>query len=108
MDVLIMPYDQQLPEVEVMTTNSKTFQYMAAGRPMVMSNMPHYIGMPDGIFYKSRSAEEFVATIRKAFEADNEDLIKLRQDTARENSWAARGDQIWRAITKHLPSLAEE
>lgn len=107
MDVLIMPYDPRIPEVSVMTTNSKTFQYMAAGRPMVMSDLPHYITMPEGVFYKARSAEEFVVAIRKAFEEDGEDLTRLRQETAHVNSWMARGDQIWRAIGEHVPDLAE-
>ena len=48
MDVLIMPYNISIPENNVQTVSNKFFQYVASCRPIIISNMPHYIDMPEG------------------------------------------------------------
>jgi glycosyltransferase involved in cell wall biosynthesis len=97
MDVLVMPYDPDIPEVSILTTNSKTFQYVAAGRPSVISDLPHYITLPSGVIYKARTAQEFVDKIRQARREDCEELVRLRLKIAAENTWDKRGDML-RAI----------
>ena len=105
MDVLIMPYDPEIPEVNVMTTNSKTFQYVAAGRPIVISNLPNYYEFPRGVLYKATSASDFIAQIRRALEEDSLELVQLRAKIANENTWDRRGDQIYAGIRSDLGKL---
>lgn len=102
MDVLVMPYNPEIPEVAVMTTNSKTFQYIAAGRPMVMSDMPNYIDLPEGVTYRAKTAPEFLSAIRKAFRDDSEDLVRLRMGIAAENTWDIRGNMLRQAVEDDL------
>jgi len=102
MDVLIMPYNTEIPEVAIMTTNSKTFQYMAAGRPMVISNMPHYIDLPTGAIYRAVSEQDFVAKIRQAYAEDCAELVRLRLAIARQNTWDHRGDMLRSIIESDL------
>ena len=102
MDVLIMPYDWRTPEAAVLTTNSKIFQYIATGKPIVISNLPHYIDLPRGIIYKANSAEDFVASIRQAFAEDSELLVRERAKLASDNTWDKRGDMLYAIIQRDM------
>ena len=98
MDVLIMPYDPCIPEVRVQTVSNKFFQYLAAGRPVVISNMPCYIPMPRGVLYRANSALEFVDKIRQARGEDCPEFTELRLRIAQENTWDKRGDMLYSII----------
>ncbi len=107
MDVLIIPNDAENPAVKVLTVSNKFFQYVASGKPVVISAMPHYIDMPSGVIYKAKNAEDFVEKIRTAFYEDSEDKIKLRYKIALENSWDNRGDILFELITKLINKRAK-
>jgi glycosyltransferase involved in cell wall biosynthesis len=102
MHVLVMPYDPSIEEVSILTTNSKTFQYVASGRPIVISDLPHYIELPRGVIYKARTTEEFVETIRRAHAEDCPEFVELRRRIAAENTWDKRGDQLFEAIRQDM------
>lgn len=102
MDVLVMPYDPAIEEVSVLTTNSKTFQYVAAGRPCVISDLPHYINLPRGVLYKAKSAAAFVEMIRSARAEDCDEYRALRARIARDNTWDKRGETLWQIIQQDL------
>ncbi len=107
MDVLIMPYNVELPEVEVMTTNSKTFQYIAACKPIVISNMPNYIEMPYGVIYKADTRSHFIDQIRKAYTKDCGEYIRLRARIAKRNTWNKRGDMLFDLLKQDLAGAVE-
>lgn len=94
MDVCIMPYDIKLENVKACTPN-KLFQYIACGKPVVISNMNHLIELPDKFIYVANSAKEFVDCIVKAHSEDCDELTAQRIELARQNSWDARGDQLY-------------
>lgn len=94
MDVLTMAYNPVIPEVSVQTASNKFFQYLSAGRPVVISNMRHYLEMPEGVLYRASSAEEFISCIRRAIHQDSERLQVLRRQIAAENTWDKRGEQL--------------
>lgn len=100
MNVLIIPYHENLPENEVLTTTSKLFQYISSLKPIVISNLPNFLTFPHGIIYKSTSADEFISNIQKAVEEDSDQLISLRLKIANENTWLKRGSQIKGAIDR--------
>jgi hypothetical protein len=102
MDVLIQPYDPRIPENQVQTASNKFFQYVAAGRPVVISDMPHYIQMPKGILYRAKSAREFVQKIRQAHTEDSPELVELRLRIAGENTWDQRGDLLYSIIRNDM------
>ena len=105
MDVLLMPYSQDSPEVRALTTNSKIFQYVASGRPIVMSDLPHYIKLPEGVIYRAKTAEEFVEQIRRAYHEDCDEYRQLRARIAAENTWDKRGDMLLSIIDRDLNGL---
>ncbi len=94
MDVLIVPYRSDLEEVKVLTTVSKLFQYISTLKPIVISDLPNFIDMPDGVIYKARDNKDFVEKVFLAFKDDTVELRELRAKVALENTWEARGNQI--------------
>lgn len=102
MDVLVMPYNPEIPEVHVQTASNKFFQYVAACRPVVISDMPHYVAMPEGVLYRARTADEFVEAIRRAYDEDCDAYRELRAQIAAANTWDKRGDQLRESIEQDL------
>ena len=88
-DVAIVPYDLNN---EFDRSPNKMWQYLALGKPVVMSNISaveKWI-FPEGIIYKASTVEEFVACILKAFKEDNEHLINQRIEISTANTWDNR------------------
>lgn len=94
MDVLTMAYNPAIPEVSVQTASNKFFQYLSAGRPVVISDMKYYLEVPDGVLYRASSPDEFVAEIRRAHESDCREFRDLRRKIAAENTWDQRGEEL--------------
>jgi hypothetical protein len=101
MHVLLMPYDPEITECHSLTTNSKTFQCIASGRPLVISDLPNYIQMPPGVIYKAKDAEDFRLKVLKAAMDDCDEFREMRRRIASENTWKKRGEQL-RGYVSHL------
>jgi hypothetical protein len=102
MDVLIMPYDWSIPEVRILTTNSKIFQYISVGKPIVISDLPNYLEMPEGVFYKAKDENDFIEKIKKSV---NEDCLMYRQTRVTisdQNTWDSRGLQIYENVSAYF------
>lgn len=105
MDVLVMPYMiSQTAMINAVTAPNKFFQYLAVGKPVIISDMPNFIKMPDGVIYRAKTAVEFIKKIRQAYAEDNTDLIRLRLEIAKNNTWDKRGDMLHNIIRKALRS----
>jgi glycosyltransferase involved in cell wall biosynthesis len=105
MDVLILPYDPAPPENQVQTVSNKFFQYLAAGRPVVLSDLPDHLEMPAGVLYRARNAVEFAAQVRRAYEQDCPAYVQVRQAIAAENTWDKRGAALFAMLAEDLPAL---
>lgn len=79
----------------------KMWEYMAAGLPIVTTNIPEASKYP-GIILWSRDADEFMANVRRALYEDNPYKRDQRLAVARENSWLVRARRIIEIIEKHL------
>ena len=102
MDVLVMPYDITIKSVLATTAPNKFFQYLAAGKPIVISNLPHFIRLDEGMIYRAYSKESFLKKIRLAFFEDCEEYRKNRIQIAAKNSWDQRGNSLKTLINKQL------
>ncbi len=91
MDVLIIPYDTRIKAVQAVSSSNKFFQYLACGRPVVISDMPHFVQLPAGCVYRASSASEFVESVYQAFREDSTAYIHQRLEIAGENHWDSRG-----------------
>jgi glycosyltransferase involved in cell wall biosynthesis len=100
MDVLVIPYYPSIPEVEVLTSTSKLFQYIAAGKPIVTSQLPCFMKLPEEVLVASTSPADFVRRIRSAREGDDDAARRLRSRIAAENTWSKRGSELREIIRK--------
>ncbi|MEG3066529.1 MAG: glycosyltransferase [Acetomicrobium sp.] len=100
-DVLTMPY--VLNKVTIAATaQNKLFQYIAAGRPIVSSAMPHLFEFPPHVLRKARNKEDFVRKIYEAVEMDSEEHAKERLRIASENTWEKRGKELINLIERGI------
>lgn len=97
-DVLIMPYDVNQQIAHKCSAPNKFFQYLAAGRPVVISDMRYFIDVPKGFVYIAKSKENFLEMILYAKNEDNFSLRKDRVEFASLNSWDNRGVELMKLI----------
>lgn len=84
-DVMVIPY--QLNNYTVGGCFPvKFFNYLAAGVPVVVTDLPSYSPFSN-VCYISRNPNEFSQNIRRALEEDNPEKIKQRQEASKENTW---------------------
>lgn len=100
-DVLAMPYVLN-PTTIAATAPNKMFQYIASGRPIVSSNMPYLLELPDGVLQKANDKEDFVQKINEAVAMDSEEHVKERFKIASENTWEIRGKELFEVITNEI------
>jgi glycosyltransferase involved in cell wall biosynthesis len=99
-DVFIIPY--QLNDYTVGGCFPVKFhEGLAAGLPVVVTNLPAYAPFAD-VCYVSKSYNEFSQNIRRAIEEDNDTKIKDRQRVAKENSWDGKVDKLLSIINSEF------
>lgn len=94
MDVLVMPYDPRIPEVRILSSASKLFQYIGSLKPVVVSALPDLLDFPEGVIYRANNQGHFVEQIRRAVAEDCEEFRQARMKTAMDNSWDKRGSEL--------------
>jgi hypothetical protein len=77
-------------------TPNKMRQYLAAGKPAVIINLPNvqHWEFPPGTIYKTNTDEEFVEMVKTAYMEDPHHLIDQRMNLAKNNSWDKRTDLL--------------
>jgi glycosyltransferase involved in cell wall biosynthesis len=93
-DATIVPYllDGEMRSVFPM----KTYEYLAAGRPVVSTPLETLDDVPEVI--KAATAEEFAARLQEAIESDTDSLRTERSRGAQSHSWESRLEQIAGAL----------
>jgi hypothetical protein len=102
MDVAIAPYYMDDPNTG--RTPNKMWQYLAAGKPAVITNLPNvqHWEFPAHTVYKANDEEEFVRMVNTAYELDSEELIARRIALAKENSWERRADLLLKYVEENF------
>jgi hypothetical protein len=102
MDVAIAPY--YMEDSNSGRTPNKMWQYLAAGKPAVITNLPNvrHWHFPEGTVYKADTDNEFLELIQKAYYEDSIEFIKKRIELAKENSWDKRAELLVELINKNL------
>lgn len=87
-DVMTIPY--QLNDYTVGGCFPvKFFEPLAAGIPVVVTDLPSYYPFKD-VCYISKDPNEFSQNIRRALEEDSSDKAKQRQEVAKRNTWEGK------------------
>lgn len=91
-DVCLIPF--KINKLTESVNPIKMFEYLSAGKPVVSTPLPEVTAYGDVVAI-ARGEEETVAAIRQALapEAQAEDVVRCRQQVARDNSWDARWEK---------------
>jgi glycosyltransferase involved in cell wall biosynthesis len=100
-DVGIIPYeiDEQSKNVSPL----KLYDYLAAGIPIVISDLPAAHEFKE-VIYIADNKEKFNVCVEHALASDNRELFLKRRNLASKNTWDERVKQISNLITQHLKS----
>lgn len=84
-------------------TPNKVWQYMAVGKPTVISALPNlkYMKFPDHTVYVTQGNHDLIEMIEKAYAESTPELVKERIDFAYQNTWDHRFEQFLEAYQRH-------
>jgi glycosyltransferase involved in cell wall biosynthesis len=98
-DVFVLPWRQD----NVFTSYGsaiKVREYLATGKPVVISPLHEYLTTPGVRIY--RTTQEFLSAVEDALQHDSVSDFQLRQSVVRNSTWDARALDVGRLITKLL------
>lgn len=102
-DVALLPF-KRTPLTEA-TNPVKCYEILAAGKPLVAVPLPEIVPMAPHVRLAS-SADEFEREIEAALAERDTAAIESRRAFARENTWAARFEQLAPAVAKSFPLVS--
>lgn len=96
-DIAIIPY--KLTDYTVGGCFPVKFHdYMAAGLPIVVTDLPSYAPFSE-VSYIAKSYNEFSHFVRRALEEDDDEKRKVRQRIAKNNDWDGKVERMLRIVT---------
>ena len=102
-DVAVIPF-QSIPLIEA-TDPVKAYEYMAAGKPVVASDLPEL--RPHGdLFRLASDPDSFTRQIEFALEESGTTAVEARHAFARENSWQTRAADMATTIEEMFPLVS--
>jgi glycosyltransferase involved in cell wall biosynthesis len=100
MDVCLIPF--KINSITLAANPIKMYEYLAAGKPVVSTNLPEVQSNASEVVYIGQNQEDFISKVEQAVnEPKDESIIQRRMNFARENSWENRVNQI----EKHLKEI---
>lgn len=100
-DVCIIPF--KINKLTKAAHPIKIYEYFAAGKPVVTTNMPELVMMKD-LCYVVHDKNDFLAKLDIALVENNKDLVKKRMEYAEMNTWEKRFDVLY-ATLENIISL---
>lgn len=94
-DVATIPF--KINEITLSTSPVKLFEYMAAGKPIITSEMPECLKYQSVMTYKN--VDEYISLVDNALNLEDDDEYwNILKKDALDNTWDARTDEILKAI----------
>ena len=94
-DVATLPF--KVNEITLSTSPVKIFEYMAAGKPIISSNLPECRKYDSIFLYEN--AEEFISLVNKIQElTETDEYWTTLRDEAYANTWDIKTDEILSAL----------
>jgi glycosyltransferase involved in cell wall biosynthesis len=91
-DVCVLPWNTEVPFTSYGSA-IKVREYLASGKPVVISPLPEYETMSD-VLRIGRSHDQFLTLIDEALREDGTEMSRARQDAVREGTWDARAEWV--------------
>ena len=87
-----------IPLIEA-THPVKIYEYFAAGKPVVATNMPELTSMSD-ICYLAENKEDFLKKLDLAINEKDDAIVQKRMKFASENTWENRFKTLYAELKK--------
>jgi len=98
-DVCIIPYVKD-DVTKYIKANSKFFQYVSSGKPVVSTIGPVDFG--DDLCIHAESYDEFVNALNRALEMNGPEHLNKRNEFIKQHTWSARVDEIEKRIDEFI------
>ena len=99
-DVCVLPWNTEVPFTSYGSA-IKVREYLASGKPVVISPLPEYESMKD-VLRIGRTHEQFLQLIEDALNETGDELGHARQAAVRNGTWDARAEWVSRLIEQKL------
>jgi len=99
-DVCVLPWDTELAFTSYGSA-IKVREYLATGKPVVISPLPEYETMGD-VLRIARSGDDFLHLIDEALHEQGTETSRARQNAVRNGTWDARAEWVSDLIEKTL------
>jgi glycosyltransferase involved in cell wall biosynthesis len=90
-DVCVLPWDQKNAFTSYGSA-IKVREYLATGKPVVISPLYEYLHTPGVRIY--RSIDEFISLVAEALDCDTPGARQARQDAVRDCTWDIRAREV--------------
>lgn len=94
-DVCIIPF--KLTSLIKATSPVKIYEYLAAGKPVVTTNMPELEDYKS-VIYKTSTPKAFTQAVKQALIEKSNTIKKTRQEIAKQHTWEMRAQALQIAI----------
>ena len=105
-DVCVLPWNTEVPFTSYGSA-IKVREYLATGKPVVISPLPEYESMSD-VLRIARSREQFLELVDEALHEEGSEKARARQDAVRNGTWDARAEWVSGLIESALTKKTGE
>src|SRR5438876_4234646 len=99
-DVCVLPWNTEVPFTSYGSA-IKVREYLASGKPVVISPLPEYESMSD-VLRIARTREQFLELVDEALSEEGNEKSRARQDAVRNGTWDARAEWVSDLIERAL------
>jgi glycosyltransferase involved in cell wall biosynthesis len=99
-DVCVLPWNTEVPFTSYGSA-IKVREYLASGKPVVISPLPEYESMSD-VLRIARSRDQFLDLVADALHETGDEKSRARQEAVRNGTWDARAEWVSELIEEKL------
>ena len=99
-DVCVLPWNTEVPFTSYGSA-IKVREYLASGKPVVISPLPEYESMRD-VLRIARNHDQFLELVDDALRESGSEAVQARQDSVRDGTWDARAEWVSELIEQAL------
>ena len=103
-DVCVLPWNTEVPFTSYGSA-IKVREYLASGKPVVISPLPEYESMSD-VLRIARSRDQFIELVDDALQEKGNEKAQARQNAVRNGTWDARAEWVSELIDEKLQEKA--
>jgi glycosyltransferase involved in cell wall biosynthesis len=105
-DVCVLPWNTEVPFTSYGSA-IKVREYLASGKPVVISPLPEYESMSD-VLRIGRTREQFLKLVAEALSETGTELMRARQAAVKDGTWDARAEWVSGLIEEKLKNKSDE